>query len=597
MDSFDLANTLRNMVNELEFFLGSTEEEFLGLGASLYDFQKRASDITGMAKDIVGLVGSDEFVAGIKSLDQMIGMMDCNQINAIEKSEKSSTTLRRILEILDKVDEPLSGFRKINKVLHMLGISTRIESTRLAEGAEGFDNLANDVQELYLQINEKATIVKDRKRELISTVKNTMDHIRNIEAGQRTEAANMLDHASSSLSVLVDVNSKCSGVASTISDSSEEVSKNIAEVVTLMQFHDITRQQMEHAAEAISELRYKIEKTSGNMDTDTPCRDEVLGEALTVCELQAAQLLHSSLELSGALGNILGNLQGVAGMGRQISLEAKEMAGTADKTGSSFFLQMERNLSGLTELLQRSTDENKKLISALAGLDNTIEEISSLVEGIEVIGEEIELIAINAQIKAARTGKDGGALGILAESIQRLSLDARTQTSSISGLLAGITKVSKELCCDVDSDSSSLENEATEIQKHIVELLQVLKNMNNCFITHLERLDHFVGSLNADIDSATASIKTHQRAKTVIGELVDGLKGIVSSIRKTSPALSLVPIASLNDISGRYTMHSERKIHEKVAVSGSDSKNEIMNPLPVPQADASCEFGDNIELF
>ena len=593
----DLANTLRNVVNELEIFLGSTEEEFLRLGASLHDFQQRACDITSMAKVVVGLVDSDEIVNGIKSLEQMIGMMDCNQKSSIEKSEKSFIKLRNIIEILDKVDEPLIGFRKINKVLHMLGISTRIESTRLSNGAEGFDNLANDVQELYVQINEKASIVKDRKRELISTVKNTIDRIISIDLGQRAEARTMFDRASSGLSVLVEVNSKCSGVASIISNSSNEVSNNIAEIVTLMQFHDITRQQMEHVAEAISELCNKIEKQAGFIDPGTFTWNEMLVETLTVCELQTAQLGHASLELSGALENILGNLQGVAQMEGQISLEAKEMAGAADKAGSSFFQQMERNLSGVTELLQRSASENRNILSALERLDNIIEEISSLVESIEAIGGEIELIAINAQIKAARTGKEGGALGILAESIQRLSLDARFQTSAISELLGNITKASKELCKDVYSESSSLENDVTEIGKSIGELLQVLRDMNCRFVSYLERLDCSVGSLNMDIESATAAITTHQRVKTVIGKLVNNLEEIILSIQGTSPTLASATSASVKDISGRYTMHSERKIHENMMSLNSKSENRLKSYLHSPQTAASGEFGDNIELF
>jgi hypothetical protein len=61
--------------------------------------------------------------------------------------------------------------------------------------------------------------------------------------------------------------------------------------------------------------------------------DVIFFDALAVTELQAAQLTHAASELSAAVQNILENLRGVAGMEEAISLEVREMAGSADKSG------------------------------------------------------------------------------------------------------------------------------------------------------------------------------------------------------------------------------------------------------------------------
>ena len=259
----DLSDILRNIRGELLALTGSTEEEFLVIGAGLHDFQQRAGNITAIAQDLVNLVTGEEIVNGIKSLDRIVGRMDYFLRNALEKNEQSSSTLCRIVEVLDDLDDPLAGFRKINKTLRMLGISTRIESTRLAEGAEGFDNLASDVQQLYVQINEKASSVNDRKKELSVIVRQAIDRVRRIESEQRAEVGAMLGNASSSLGVLAEVNAKCTGFASSITTASQDVSRNIVEVVMSMQFHDITRQQIEHAGEALADLCSRVEVGAG----------------------------------------------------------------------------------------------------------------------------------------------------------------------------------------------------------------------------------------------------------------------------------------------------------------------------------------------
>ena len=310
----ELTSALRRIEDELHMLTGSTEEEFLVIGAGLHDFQQRAVSITGIAQDLVNLVTGEEIVNGIKSLDRIVGRMDFFLTNALGKNEQSSSTLCRILEVLDDLDDPLGGFRKINKMLRMLGISTRIESTRLAEGAEGFDNLASDVQQLYVQINEKASSVNDRKKELGVVIRQAIDRVRRIESEQRAEVGAMLDNASSSLGVLAEVNAKCTGVASSITTASKDVSGNIAEVVMSMQFHDITRQQIEHAGEALADLCSRLERLRNSCE-DTGEPDGVICDVLAVSELQAAQLTHAASELSAAVENILENLRGSCGNG------------------------------------------------------------------------------------------------------------------------------------------------------------------------------------------------------------------------------------------------------------------------------------------
>jgi methyl-accepting chemotaxis protein len=593
----DLVSALRNIEGELQSLTGSTEEEFLVIGAGLHDFQQRAGDITAIAQDLVNLVAGEEIVNGNKSLERIVGRMDFILRNALKKNEQSSSTLCRILTVLDDLDDPLTGFRKINKVLRMLGISTRIESTRLAEGAEGFDNLASDVQQLYVQINEKASSVNDLKKKLSVVVRQTIDRVKSIEAEQRAEVWAMLDHASSSLGVLAEVNAKCTGVASSITTALKDVSRNFAEVVTSMQFHDITRQQIEHAGEALADLCRRLDRgLDPGIGADD--LDGIIGEALAVSELQSAQLAHAASELTDAVENILENLRGIAKMEEAISMEAREMAGSADKSGSSFFKDMESNLTSVADALQRSAVENRSLVVALEGVDGTIEEISLFVKSIETIGEEIELIAINAQIKAASTGKEGAALGVLAEAIQRLSLDARSQTDTITNMLNSISDASGDLCRDVDAETSSLETEVREITTNLGELLRMLHKINGDFISLLESIDRSVESLNSDIGSAAAGITVHQRIETVLSKVIGELAGLVSLMRpmvQSSP--NGTSPASLADLSGRYTMHSERKIHNEVAAAKNVRDYDLVTASPPPPVEAAGEFGENVELF
>jgi methyl-accepting chemotaxis protein len=593
----DLSVILRNMGCELHRLTSSTEEEFLVIGAGLHDFQQRAGNITANAQDLVNLVTGEEIVNGIRSLERIIGRMDFCLSNALGKNGQSSATLCRIAEVLDDLDSPLVGFRKINKLLRVLGISTRIESTRLVEGAEGFDNLASDVQMLYVQINEKTSSVSERKKELGVIVRQTIDRVRRIESEQRAEVGAMLGRASSSLKVLAEVNAKCAGVASSIAAASSDVSRNIGEVVMSMQFHDITRQQIEHAGEALADLCSRLERM-GTGDEGVIDPDSIFCDAIALTELQAAQLTHAASELSAAVENILENLRGVAAMEDAISREARSMAGSANESSSSFFQDMESNLASVADALQGSAAENRSLVVALEGVNGTIEDISLFVNCIESIGEEIELIAINAQIKAARTGENGAALGVLAGAIQKLSLDARSLTGSITGILKSISDSSGDLCRDVAAEISVLEAEVLDINGTLGELLQMLHKVNENFISLLDSTDRSVESLNSDIGSAVAGITVHQRIRTVLGKMINEL-GDLSSVMRSKVQSSPGAAAPVNliDLSGRYTMDSERKIHEVLAAAKKGGVYNVAAAITLPSVESSGEFGENVELF
>jgi hypothetical protein len=58
-----------------------------------------------------------------------------------------------------------------------------------------------------------------------------------------------------------------------------------------------------------------------------------------------------------------------------------------------------------------------------------------------------------------------------------------------------------------------------------------------------------------------------------------------------------VSSSSLAGLSGRYTMHSERKIHEKLAAAKSGRGCDPVTALPLPTVEAAGEFGENVELF
>lgn len=574
---------------------GTTEEEFLATGARLHDFFGRAGQISQMSSEMAGQVSGEEISHAIGRLREILVQMDEYLMHGEKETEQSSHTLRSILLLLDKTAAPLSGFRKINKSLRMLGISTKIESARLGQSAAGFDTLANDVGQLSIQVLEKAGTILEQKELLTSVIRQTLNQVLNLGIEQRCQVKGILDRTQTSLVALTEVNSRCSTAASGIAEASGVVSQNIGEVVMSMQFHDIVRQQIEHVAEALDDLRNSMESEGGGREGMAPALAQ---NAAGICQLQAAQLSHARDELNCAVGRIVDNLHGIAAKEAHLSEDTSAMAGVADQTGSSFLTGLEADLTVVGAVLDQSSQLNRALTKAMNTVAETVTEIAAFVSDIEFIGEEIELIALNAQVKAALTGDEGAALGVLAEAIQRLSVDAIAQTSAVSDMLTEVTNATEGLCNSAKEDANELDQEVEEMVSSLPGLLQSLQGVNESLRGCLENMQGSVQTLCTDIDSATNGITAHFQVTQVIDQVRGELYALMEEARLIAPACDGED-GSLMQLSERYTMDSERMIHDSMMNKEDRAIAQPVPASPVSEGPApeSDGLGDNVELF
>jgi methyl-accepting chemotaxis protein len=505
---------------------------------------------------------------------------------AEDQAGHNIAALRRILDLLDNTEHPLSGFSKIHKTLRMLGIATKIESARLGQSAVGFDTLADDVGLLSVQVQQKAQNIEVLRKELTTTVQKTLELLASIQSEQQADVHNILDKARTGLATLTSINGMCTEAVHFVTSTAEEESRTMGSVVTSMQFHDIVRQQVEHVRDTFAELGNCIGTAA---DSGQPCGYSP-AETAHICALQCAQLRHARDELVQAVESIISNLQSIALQQSHIAEATSTGVGSAGNGTNSTLECLEQDLTSVIQLLGKSAEADRNLSAAATSLAGTVGEISGFVGEIEQISEEIELIALNAQIKAARSGIHGAALGVLAEEIQRLSLAAMEQTTAVSGTMMPVAESAAGLCSEVDTQAAMLEDEVSEMAVDINDMLQTIQRVNSELGGQLEQIRHAVENFSDDIREITGGITVHNVIATELDAVVDSLGGITAMTGTTEGALSE---ESLRRLSERYTMQSEWHIHS--TLTGTAMATELFDATDAPADDDG--MGDNVELF
>ena len=282
------------------------------------------------------------------------------------------------------------------------------------------------------------------------------------------------------------------------------------------------------------------------------------------------------------------------------------MAGAVDLTGHTALSATEQGLSSVGSALKETVGGGRELAEVVQTAAGTIEEMSAFADDIDGIGIEIELVALNAVVKAAHTGKEGAALGVLAESIQKLSSDSRRQATAVADALREVRSAAGDLrtSAAAGGGDDSGDREVDGMVRDLGNLIDSLHTVNGNIGMRISGLDDSARSLSADIEKIVGSITVHHLISGVIGEVIKDVGDIERQARALAPAERSVSEADvLHSLAKRYTMQKERRVHLSVTGLAPDAAGAPTLPAG-RRGNGSGDYGKdeenlggNVELF
>jgi methyl-accepting chemotaxis protein len=266
---------------------------------------------------------------------------------------------------------------------------------------------------------------------------------------------------------------------------------------------------------------------------------------------------------------------------------SKEVAALAGASGASFLARLRTDVAKIIATLNENGEANHRLLMAVESVVATISDLATFVGGIDEIGVDIDLLALNAQIRAVQTGSDGAALGVLAEAVRSLSDNARDQTVSVSGTLTHISTIAQGLGrAEVDGDG-----ELDEMVEKLGALLDSLAGMDGQVTSLVNLMEGATNGVEMEIKSLISGITVHERMESGLDRVVAGLAEIEREAGKLGPATGENhDTAYLKQLEQRYTMRKERSIHHFIIHANGPA-------VPFLHNGPEGGLGENVELF
>jgi methyl-accepting chemotaxis protein len=200
----------------------------------------------------------------IQSIDNLIDRFD-----AISSSYKSD--MRVIENTVSDINASTEDITDLAEQTNILAINASIEAARVGDKGRGFAVIASEVQALASHSKD----IAEKINTLIAATGKTVDESFSRQSEHIANAIEQMKQSQGFLSGMAGaLSSQVNGVVEGIKDSeklSDSVTKSLNEVITSMQFQDITRQVLEHIISLIGEIEAECREqfTALGYDVDT----------------------------------------------------------------------------------------------------------------------------------------------------------------------------------------------------------------------------------------------------------------------------------------------------------------------------------------
>jgi methyl-accepting chemotaxis protein len=587
------------LFSDIERLSCDMESEFLALGERLYHFRDRSRTISEQSAEMGSkLNGSDlkDLIGRLHQFRKRITGME-------EDSNHAVAVLSDIHAHFRAISRPLTSLIRVVKFLDIICVIVKIEDSRFEALATGFGTTAQSLSDLGKEIRVKSENLDTRTSSIANEIQYHLRSIQQKEQDQNTQARLILEKILSSLDILQGKRSDSAVMMERLSGQYQSIAKSVGEIVQSLQFHDITRQRIEHSASAVREIGQCMKDYRLNL------QEASLAEAITLSRIQGAQLRETKGDLYAAVRRIKDSLRLLAGEIGAIIRETRGLAGATGRQDDSFLENIERNLSSLRMTTKNYGRIHGEIASALSAVSSIAEEIASFAGNIKEIGTSMRIVAMNASVNAARIGEEGSSLGVLARDTQTLSTETAEQIGRISDSLQSVVDLVRGLDGMVSGGFPGLSQGAYDmtagLDHDLEDMIRRMQSVNTSATDTLSVIENLSGELLHDITGAIVSFESPEILAEAIESVCNRFESFVDRAVNHLPEETVREASrNIQHLAERYTMKRERDVHRSVAGFDEDEQREsfdtpvIENELTLAAVgNDSDNFGDNVELF
>lgn len=243
----------------------------------------------------------------------------------------------------------------------------------------------------------------------------------------------------------------------------------------------------------IHRLVQEVAESSGHIATATQGLSSSVqrtSEGVENQRMQTDQMATAVNEMDATAREVAANVE-----------EASQRAGEANRETAAVQSVVRQTAETVTRLAGQITESAQ----VIGSLNNSVNNINSVLAVIQGIAEQTNLLALNAAIEAARAGEQGRGFAVVADEVRSLAAKTQGSTEEIRSMIERL-KAEANRAVSVMTASRAVSDETTEHASNaeqtlsrISELIQSLSDMNRQIAAAAEEQSATTSSVNESI--------------------------------------------------------------------------------------------------
>ncbi len=536
-------------------------QAFKSFGADLGEISQQAHGLLGQCETLLELAagnseGINLFQDSLQVLDQPIAHVD-----------RSLQSLAPMLEQIDRCDHhskellncQLAMVEALAPLQHMI-VFFRIEAAQLPpEHQTTFLTVADEIHRLRELIDQTFDENVTRLREARHTVDRVRSQVKRDYAAytQRMSAKRgQIEHAIESLGQQL---SRDRHRDHRICDTARELDRAISNVVSALQYEDILSQRIAHEIQAL-----RAGPPPGIVGPWMHLMQGQIGEVVTSLR-DAHRNLDEGVDRIVRITNELG----------ETSLVLRNL----DNSTASIDGMVQLLLEAFEEITAISHD-NVKLATeshqALQPVSDITENLSSVVVEVSL---NIQLIALNAQVRSVQLG-DGSGLEVLAARTAEISAELGKLGDRTTAEILALRTVTQGLLDQLDDMRDTGEGHLNDLRSQGTTIVERLHRMRDLTLTTFEAVHQELDDVRSRTHTKPERMAELDEAETQFQRTVHWLGRHATTDLLTAQERELLATHSAG-----YTMEAQRQVHaqltgDQTALGEHDDGLELFIDLP-----------------
>jgi hypothetical protein len=497
--------------------------------------------------------------------------------------------IARLAQVVIAAERPIAELRKTVKMIGIVAINARVVAAGIVGDLDDFAVFTTDIATLSESAAQTIADFSRVYRQLTAEVYKADAQRLHFEATHKDTLTGLAERLIANLDEVTRRRQESAEGGAETGRLSRQISNRIATAVSALQVGDMTRQRVEHVESALQTLQDILSGSDAEILGDAALPGDWQSALVgAICNLQSQQLAGATEMFNREVVEAEEALNQLARDSKTVTDHSQQVYGNGDAKGASPLASLNAELGRAALVLADCEAERGKLDSVAADVEATVRVLLGHVEAVGEIEANMRLVSLNAAVKCAQLGPRGTALNVIAHQLRQLTgetvVSAKAAMSNLEEAGALAQSFHGASTGDRASRVRQLEEEATAsmsllatVEKRLAGALTILRDDG----------PRAVGLLGA----AASGFSGHAEIAQSVLDIQNRIEALMNENgfdAEGAPVADGVSIRIFQKLRSRYTMESERSLHDRL-FGAPPRQDPLAEETAEPVMDAAAE--------